>query len=130
MKWPKVGPNDSLALRDFADFLKICVKAMPHIKGLSILKDSEENPKLLKKLPDWIVRKWSRIVVEDLDASGESPTLERFTGFVQKESHIVCNPIASSCLFDSRSHDDKFPKRAKALNTKAKAKAKAAMCCL
>lgn len=120
MKWPKVGPNDSFALRDFADFLKSCAEAMPHVKGLSILNDSEENHKLLKKLPDWIVRKWNRIVVEELDASGEYPTFERFTGFVQKESRIACNPIASSCLFGSRSHNDKFPKRARALNTKAK----------
>lgn len=52
MKWPGIGPNDFLALRDFADFLQSCAKAMPHVKGLSILNDSEENHKFLKKLPD------------------------------------------------------------------------------
>lgn len=60
---------------------------MPHVKGLSILNDSEENRKLLKKLPDWIVRKWSRIVVNELYASGEYPTFGHFTEFLQK-NHI------------------------------------------
>lgn len=78
MKWPKIGPNDSLALRDFSDFLKGCAEAMPHVKWLAILNDSEENHKLLKKLPEWSVRKWSRIVVEELDQSGEYPSFEHF----------------------------------------------------
>ncbi|XDV46694.1 hypothetical protein PO909_014534 [Leuciscus waleckii] len=118
MKWPKISPNDSLALRDFADFLKSCEEAMPHVKGLAILNDFEENRKLLEKLPDWIVRKWSRIVVEQLDASGEYPIFEHFTKFVLKEARIACNPITSSVL-SSSSVDEKFPKRAKALSTSA-----------
>lgn len=40
---PKVDPNDPLALRDFADFLKGCVEAMPHVRGLSVLNNTEEN---------------------------------------------------------------------------------------
>ena len=70
MKWPKISGIDPPALREFADFLKGCAEAMPHVKGLAILNDCEENHKLLKK-PDWIVRRWSRIVVDELDASGE-----------------------------------------------------------
>lgn len=73
MKWPKISSNDSSALRDFADFLKGCMEAMPHVKELAILNDCEKNHKLLKKLPEGIVRKWSRIVVEQLDASGAYP---------------------------------------------------------
>lgn len=38
--------NDSLALRDFSDFLKSCAEVMPHVKRLTILNDSEENHKL------------------------------------------------------------------------------------
>ncbi|KAL0147771.1 hypothetical protein M9458_056914 [Cirrhinus mrigala] len=117
MKWPKIGPNDPLALRDFADFLKDCLEAMPHVKGLAILNDSEENHKLLKKLPEWAVRKWSRIVVEELDTSGEYPTFEHFAEFVQKETCVACNPITSSFLLSSRSLDDKLPRRAKTFST-------------
>ncbi len=122
MKWPKIGPNDFLALRDFADSLNGCAEAMPHVKGLAILNDSEENHKLLKKLPDWAVRKWSRIVVEELDASGEYPTFKCFAEFVQKEARIACNPITSSLLLSSRSVDDKLPKRAKTFSTSAQMK--------
>lgn len=122
MKWPKINSNDSSALREFADFLKGCAEAMPHVKGLAILNDCEENHKLLKKLPDWIVRKWSRIAVEELDASGEYPAFKRFTDFVLKEARIACNPIASPLFLNSRAPDEKPPKKAKAFSTSAQFK--------
>lgn len=123
MKWAKIGPNDCLALRDFADSLKGCAEAKPHVKGLAILNDSEENHKMLKKLPDWAVRKWSRIVVEELDASGEYPTFKCFAEFLQKEARISCNPITSSLSLSSRSVDDKLPKKAKTFSISAQMKA-------
>lgn len=110
--WPKIGPNYFMTLRDFADSLKGCAEAMPHVKGLAILNDSDENHKRLKKLPDWAVRKWSIIVVEEL-ASGEYPTFKCFAGFVQKEARIACNPITSSLFLSSRSVDDKLSKKSK-----------------
>ncbi len=70
MKWPNIAANYPIALREFADFLQGCVEAIPHVKGLGILNDCEENYKLLKKLPEWMMRRWSRIVVEELDRSG------------------------------------------------------------
>lgn len=76
MKWPKIAANDPKAVREFADFLQSCLEAIPHVKGLSILNDCEENQKLLKKLPEWMVRRWSRIVVEELDRSGDYPILQ------------------------------------------------------
>lgn len=122
MKWPKINSNDSSALREFADFLKGCAEAMPHVKGLAILNDCGENHKLLKKLPDWIVRKWSRIVVEELDKSGEYPAFKHFTEFVLKEACIACNPIASPFFLNSRTPDEKPSKRAKAFSTSAQSK--------
>lgn len=43
---------------------------IPHVKELAILNDCEENHKLLKKPPEWIVHKGNQIVVEELDTSG------------------------------------------------------------
>lgn len=105
MKWPQINSNDSSALREFADFLKSCAEAMPYVKGLAILNDCEENRKLLKKLPNWIVRKWSRIAVEELDKSGEYPAFKHFTEFLLKEARIACNPIASPFFLNSRAPD-------------------------
>lgn len=119
MKWPKVSANDPLALREFADFLQGCVEAMPHVKGLAILNDCEENHKLLKKLPEWIVRKWSRVVVRELDASENYPSLSCFTKFIQMEARIACNPIASPFLISHKPIEERSPKRARALNTSA-----------
>lgn len=115
-KWPKISSTDPRALRDFADFLQGCAEAIPHVKGLSILDDCEENRKLLKKLPDWIVRKWSRIVVDELDKSESYPNLTCFTEFLNKEVRIVCNPITSSFFMNAKDSDER-PKKARALNT-------------
>ncbi|KAI2645699.1 Laminin subunit alpha-5 [Labeo rohita] len=38
MKWPKIAANDSIALREFADFLQGCVEAIPHVKGLEFMQ--------------------------------------------------------------------------------------------
>ncbi|KAJ8342685.1 hypothetical protein SKAU_G00326130 [Synaphobranchus kaupii] len=116
-KWPKIDATDPLALREFADFLQGCAEATPHVKGLAILNDCEENHKLLKKLPEWIVRKWSRIVVDQLDNSGKYPDLAYFTKFLNKEVRIACNPIASPFLMNAKSTDERSSKRARALNT-------------
>lgn len=52
--WPKIGGKEYLKLRDFSDFLQTCSNAMPHVKGLQVLNDCEENQKILVKLPDWV----------------------------------------------------------------------------
>lgn len=57
VKWPEMGPYDCFAQGDFSSFLKGCAEDMPYVKGRAILNDSEENYKLLKMLPQWIVRK-------------------------------------------------------------------------
>lgn len=122
MRWPKITTNDPLALQEFADFLQGCTEAIPHVKGLAILNDCEENHKLLKKLPEWVVRKWSRIVVEELDSSGSYPDLACFTKFLSKEARIACNPIASPLLMNFKATDERSPRRAKALNTNTQTK--------
>ena len=117
MKWPNIAVNDPIALREFANFPQGCVEAIPHVKGLGILNDCEENHKLLKKLPEWMVRRWSCIVVGELDRSGDYPSFAHFTEFLQTEARIAYNPIASPLLMSVKGTDERIPKRAKALNT-------------
>lgn len=119
-RWPKIVVNDPAALRDFTDFLQGCVEAIPHVKGLAILNDCEE--KLLKKLPEWIVRKWNRVVVEELDASGDYPSFKHFTEFMQKETRIACHPITSPLFVNPKNPDERVPKRAKPLSTRTDVK--------
>ncbi|XP_026042791.1 uncharacterized protein LOC113033320 [Astatotilapia calliptera] len=122
MKWPKIAPNDPVALREFSDFLQSCAEAIPHVKGLAILNDGEENHKLLKKLPEWLVRRWGRVVVDELDRCQEYPPFAHFTRFLQREARIACNPIASPFLLTTKVTDERLPKRTKALSTNAQAK--------
>ena len=93
--WPKIGPRDSVELREFADFLQGCQSAMSQIKGLEVLNDCAENQKILTKLPDWLTASWNRKVMENLEEWQEFPSFEQFVKFVTKEAKIACNPVTS-----------------------------------
>ena len=93
--WPKIHPKDALGLREFSDFLNACHDAIPHVKGLDILNDCEENQKLIKKLPDWVTAQWNRQVTQSLCEKQEFPNLKDFAIFVAREAEIACNPITS-----------------------------------
>ena len=93
--WPKIGPRDYVGFRRFSDFLNSCCDAIPHIPGLCILNDCEENQKILHKLPDWITSRWNRAVTAELEETGCYPSFKTFTSFLSKEAEIACNPISS-----------------------------------
>lgn len=56
--WPKIGPKDAIALREFSDFLDKILAAKETIPGLSILDYAKENVQLLAKLPYHLEIKW------------------------------------------------------------------------
>lgn len=56
--WPKIGPKDAIALREFSDFLDKILAAKETIPGLSILDYAKENVQLLAKLPYHFEIKW------------------------------------------------------------------------
>ena len=56
--WPRVGPRDGTALREFADFLRTCELAMQSVEDLETLNKESYNKKLLKILPSWAHPKW------------------------------------------------------------------------
>ncbi|KAI2646382.1 hypothetical protein H4Q32_025464 [Labeo rohita] len=93
--WPKIGSRESTKLRQFSDFLTACSNAMPHIKGLQVLNDCEENQKMLQKLPDWLTSRWNRHVTMQLRRLEEYPTFKEFADFVAQEAEIACNPVTS-----------------------------------
>ena len=91
--WPKLPPNNPLALREFADYIQACSTAKGFIKGLSILDDCNENLKIVQKIPSWLARKWNRTVMSSIDDHQEYPSFEKFAEFVKNEARIVCNPM-------------------------------------
>lgn len=93
--WPKVQSRDADGVRAFADFINACMLAMPHVKGLQILNDSEENQKLLHKLPDWINARWNRQVTKTLMEGSEFPSFIAFASFLSLEAEVACNPATS-----------------------------------
>ncbi|XP_013882123.1 uncharacterized protein LOC106530938, partial [Austrofundulus limnaeus] len=116
--WPKIGPRDSVELRDFSDFLRGCQAAMSQIKGLDVLNTCDENQKLLTKLPDWLVASWNRKVIEIEETCNDFPTFSQFVEFITKEAKIACNPVTS--LHALKSGDGEKIKTTKTRNVGAK----------
>lgn len=105
-KWPRIQPKDAEGLRNFSD---ACQDAMPHVKGLDILNECEENQKLVHKLPDWAASRWNRLVTQSLNEKQKFPTFKDFANFISTEAEIACNPITS--LHALRSSDSSTEKR-------------------
>lgn len=95
-KWPKIHSKDAEGLRAFSDFLTTCLQATPHVKGLEILSDCEENQKLLQKIPEWLATRWNRQVTVALMKGKDFPSFKDFVEFVALEAEITCNPVTSS----------------------------------
>ena len=112
--WPKISSRDSVKLRQYSDFLTACSNAMPHIKGLQVLNDCEENQRMLQKLPDWVTTRWNRHVTKRLQETHEYPSFKEFAKFLAHEADVACNPVTSLYALKSSeegpSRDMKRPK--------------------
>ncbi|KAL7859131.1 hypothetical protein SRHO_G00142780 [Serrasalmus rhombeus] len=121
--WTKIGPKDSVELREFADFLRGCQAAMSHIKSLEVLNDCSENQRILSKLPDWLTARWNRKVMEFEEETQDFPSFHTFVEFVSREAKIACNPMTS--LHALKSGDAERAKPSKVRNVGAKVLASA-----
>ncbi|KAL7874934.1 hypothetical protein SRHO_G00059040 [Serrasalmus rhombeus] len=121
--WTKIGPKDSVELREFADFLRGCQAAMSHIKSLEVLNDCSENQRILSKLPDWLTARWNRKVMEFEEEPQDFPSFHTFVEFVSREAKIACNPMTS--LHALKSGDAERAKPSKVRNVGAKVLASA-----
>ncbi|KAL6472372.1 hypothetical protein MHYP_G00185600 [Metynnis hypsauchen] len=121
--WIKIGPKDSVELREFADFLRGCQAAMSHIKSLEVLNDCSENQRILSKLPDWLTARWNRKVMEFEEATQDFPSFHAFVEFVSREAKIACNPMTS--LHALKSGDAERARPSKVRNVGAKVLASA-----
>ena len=111
-EWPKIPPNDGTSLRKFSDFLIHCQTAMDTVRYLDILDDPDENQRIVRKRPRYLIDRWSREVdrwlnrdedqrhsgVTLLEATGNEtgyPPFSVFCRFLQRESRIACNPVTA-----------------------------------
>ena len=102
LAFPKIQARDNKSLRRFSDLLQQIVIVMDQVKGLDILNDCRENKRLLEKLPDWLLQRWTRIVA---DHPADYPAFERFADFIMKEADIACHPITSTLTGSHRKQD-------------------------
>lgn len=68
---------------------------MPHVKGLEILNDCDENQKLVHKLPDWAASRWNHQVTQTLIQTRDFPKFMDFVTFMSMEAEINYNPVTS-----------------------------------
>ena len=126
--WPKIQANDGQGLRKLSDFLEHCNTAMKTIQYLNVLNDPDENQKIIKKLPSYLVTRWSRVVddwiAEDefedsavLRTTGKRvkigfPPFAEFCKFMRREARIACNPVTSpQALKVEEAKDKVYPGR-------------------
>ena len=83
--WTKVGGTDARGLRIFVDFLKQCRTAKRSFPTLKVLDDEAENVEMIKKLPGWLARKWTRKISNHRGATGEFPSFSFFVDFLVEE---------------------------------------------
>ena len=120
--------NDGHGLRKFSDFLQHCVTAMNTVEYLNILNDPEENQKMIRKLPSYLVTGWSRIVDEWVTAdeleddevplsmegvmkTGYRSPFAEFCKFVKREGRISCNPVTSLQALKAGETNNSNPRR-------------------
>ena len=92
--WPKIGGTDFVGLRNFIDYLRQCENAKESFQGLRTLDDESENADLVKKLPVWLSRQWTRRVSTLRRATGEYPSFSDFIEFLAEEDCIAHDPLA------------------------------------
>ena len=98
-------------LRD-RDFSDACLQAMPHVKGLNIVNDCEEDQKLMRKLPEWIASRWNRQVTLCLTEGKDFPSFKDFARFMSVDADTACNPVTSFlALHSAESCQDKWSTR-------------------
>jgi len=103
--WPKISGNDVAALTKLSDFLQQCQAAMKVNNYLWALNDCHENQNILKKLPDWMITRWSRAVSDWTDSCGFFPPFSEFCRFMSKEAKIASNPVAVQNVKSERKID-------------------------
>lgn len=94
-KWPKIAARDGQGLRRFSDFLRQCETTMRSITSLRCLDDDRENRKLLVKLPEWVVTRWNRSVVQWKGKFSSFPPFSDFVKFIANEAKVACDPVTS-----------------------------------
>ena len=112
--WPVISPKNAEGLREYADFLQGCQKAMTQIPSLEVLNDCMENRKLLSKLPNWASTRWNRKVTKQLEETGQYPNFSSFVAFVVAEAKVACNPVSSFGGLSEEKKPDREPNRNKA----------------
>ncbi len=68
---------------------------MAKIDSLKILNDDQENRKILTKLPEWLLPRWSRRVAEYKEQHKKFPPFTVFVDFLSEEAKIAADPVTS-----------------------------------
>lgn len=73
-----------MSLRKFSDFLIHCQTATNTVKYLKVLDDPDENQRIVRKLPRYLVDRWSREVDRWLNRDEDQPSSEITSSDVRK----------------------------------------------
>lgn len=87
--WPKIQPRDAIQTRKLADALKQCLGAMKNIPELQRMNDHTEIERIVEKLPEKMVDKWTAKVVTLEEKEERYPSFEEFATFVKSQAKFL-----------------------------------------
>ena len=110
-KWPKIGPKDASALREFSDMLDKVLAAKNTIPGLYVLDYAKENVKLLSKLL-YLETKWRDAIKQWRHTHGEAsyPTFVKFADFIREAAEKANIPELEGLATSSSPRFHRNPK--------------------
>ena len=105
---PKLQGNDYVGLQKYSDFLRQCASAAKVIPSLNALSDIRENMRMQAKLPNWLVKRWARVIADHKSrGKGHFPSFDAFVDFVCSEAEIACNP----CVYTNFARKNEKPEK-------------------
>ena len=78
---------------------------MACFKSLTILNDEAENAEMIKKLPAWLSRNWTRKVASYRTGTGEFPPFALFVDFLSHEDDVANDPLTQTLQRESTRND-------------------------
>lgn len=93
-EWKRIDNRDPIALQEFADFLQSCKIAYSLYRtALGSWDDPFQQQEVLKKLPEWIIIKWTTVV--HARKSTTLPSFKELAEFIAARASEANDPLTS-----------------------------------
>ena len=109
---PPVKPNDSEALRDFADDIRGCLETLRAIDRLNDVDSQERMVKVMSRLPVYLQSRWRKKAYQTRKDKVRYPNFEECVEFLEMVAEEACDPVFGKLEIQTKGKTDKSRKPA------------------